>query len=358
MDELADLKLSMQPRTVLINGLGNIGTTLANLLLHYQQQLNISRVILYKNQPQAWQTPALKALADQGAKVVTATPLAGFCQRDYIDVLAEADYVFETREHGLGMAEKDRYAALIADTNHPLQHACSQGSEKHFGVPFMAGLDPSAIAGQPFATVVSCNTHAIAAVLRTICGAALEDLIHADAVVVRRSEDLGSSGRLVGANVVARHLDPTIGTHHAIDACDLFNSLGISASITSSDITTPSQAMHAMRFNVQLKPSSTDLIAIRNRLAQQPFLATTALFDSGEIHSLGRRYGFQGRIFAHAIVVENQLLLQDNRLIGWAFVPQEACTLLSTLAAYLHQTQQYDEGIFQSIVQQLVAPQF
>ena len=57
---------------------------------------------------------------------------------------------------------------------------------------------------------------------------------------------------------------------------------------------------------------------------------------------LGRRYGVQGRLFAHAIVVANDLLISGRSIKGWAFVPQEGNTLLSTLEAFLLQTQPAD----------------
>ena len=74
-------------------------------------------------------------------------------------------------------------------------------------------------------------------------------------------------------------------------------------------------------------------------LEQAPYLSTTDKFDSNRVFELGRRYGFQGRIYSHAIVVSNNLLDDGRRIKGWIFVPQEGNTLLSTLAAYLHQTE-------------------
>lgn len=322
--------------TVLVNGLGNIGTTLVNVLLQHKGRLGIDRVLAYKNQPQDWQTADLQALVAAGAEVIVAPSSSDDPVGDYFQQLRSVDYVFETREHGLANALKSRYQEAIAGSGYRLQAVCAQGSEKGFGVPFMAGLDPTAITLQPLVTVVSCNTHAIAALLQTLCGEQLENLQHADAVVVRRSEDLGSNGRLVAANVVARHLDPVLGTHHAIDATDLFNSIGVAASISSSDITTPSQVMHALRFNLHCnRPMSHELI--QQRLAANPLLATTHKFDSAAIMAQGRRYGFQGRIYSHAVVVNNQLQLNGNTMCGWAFVPQEACTIISTVQAYYQQ---------------------
>ena len=69
--------------------------------------------------------------------------------------------------------------------------------------------------------VVSCNTHGTSAILSTFTGKFLENLKCADAVVVRRSEDITNHSRLVSGNVIAKHLSPDIGTHHAIDVVDM-----------------------------------------------------------------------------------------------------------------------------------------
>ena len=53
---------------------------------------------------------------------------------------------------------------------------------------------------------------------------------------------------------------------------------------------------------------------------------------------LGRRSGFQGRLSAHAVVVANDLFVAGASVRGWAFVPQEGNTLLSTVEAFLLQT--------------------
>jgi glyceraldehyde-3-phosphate dehydrogenase (NAD(P)) len=141
--------------------------------------------------------------------------------------------------------------------------------------------------------------------------------------------------------VVSRHRDPDHGTHHAADAARVFATLGLAPAVTSSDVTTPSQLMHAVRFHVRLR-EPRPAAAIAADLAAHPRLATTAKFDSNRVFELGRRYGVQGRLFAHAIVVANDLLISGRSIKGWAFVPQEGNTLLSTLEAFLLQTQPAD----------------
>ena len=96
--------------------------------------------------------------------------------------------------------------------------------------------------------------------------------------------------------------------------------------------------MHAVRFNVRLRAprAIADIVA---DLSAHPRLATTAKFDSNRVFELGRRYGFQGRLYAHAVVVANDCMVSGRTVKGWAFVPQEGNTLLSTLEAFLLQTE-------------------
>ncbi|MBP6563672.1 MAG: hypothetical protein KA214_09395, partial [Neisseriaceae bacterium] len=227
---------------VLVNGIGNIGTTLLNLLVDYQQALGIDTIYAKKRSVHLWQMNDLRMLQQRGVVLCAdAARLEGF-QAHLEGVVAfetirpRLDYVFETTANGVGLVNQADYAQWPL-----LQGACAQGSEKGFGLPYMAGINEEVILGQKFVQVVSCNTHASLAVLTRWAGARLENLLDADFVVVRRSEDIDGHERLVGASVVARHLDPDIGTHHAIDATDLLHSMGLTPQLTSSDVTTPSQ---------------------------------------------------------------------------------------------------------------------
>lgn len=312
---------------VIVNGAGNIGTTLACLLYDFKEVLNISEVILFKNTPQTWREIDLDILKQKGITVVSST------ETPYSKLITQVDYAFEATANGIGLKNKTLYA-----NSKNLIGACAQGSEKGFGQPFMSGIDNEKITNKKFVQIVSCNTHGAASLLQTICGTNLSNLESADFVVVRRSEDIGNHERLVTANVVARHLSDTIGTHHAIDVKDMFNSTGIDCNITSSDITTPSQLMHATRFTITSK-SPLNLNDINEKFLQNPFIATSNKFDSNFIYELGRRYGKYGRIYNHAIVLTNNLLITKNAVKGWAFVPQEGNSLISTLHAFLLQTQ-------------------
>jgi hypothetical protein len=317
---------------VLVVGAGNIGTTLANLLLAHRRVLAIDEVLVQKvRAPAAFDVPDLTELERRGARVVRAATDAA--SRDLLD---DVGYVFDCRKDGAALRDRERYLALPA-----LRGASAQGSETGFGVPFVAGVNPGAANGARLVQIASCNTHATATLLTALAGADLSRLEEADLVCVRRCEDLGGRERLVGASVVSRHRDPKHGTHHAADAARVFATLGLAPAVTSSDVTTPSQLMHAVRFHVRLREPRA-AAAVAADLATHPHLATTAKFDSNRVFELGRRYGFQGRLFAHAVVVANDLMIVGRDIKGWAFVPQEGNTLLSTLEAFLLQTRPAD----------------
>jgi glyceraldehyde-3-phosphate dehydrogenase (NAD(P)) len=313
---------------VLVAGAGNIGTTLAGVLLAHRRLLGIGEVVVRKvRETQPWDAPELATLQRLGARVVSALPEAAAR-----DLLRSVDYVFDCRREGAALRDRDLYLAAPH-----LRGASAQGSEAGFGVPYVSGVNDAAIAGERLVQIGSCNTHATATLLRVLGGARLENLEDADLVCVRRSEDVGSRGRLVGASVVSRHRDPLHGTHHAADAARVYATLGLAPAVTSSDVTTPTQLMHTIRFNARLRAARTSAQIVA-ALKAEPRLATTAKFDSNRVFELGRRYGVQGRLFAHAIVVANDLLVHDRAVKGWAFVPQEGNTILSTIEAFLLQT--------------------
>ena len=311
---------------ILINGLGNIGTTIANLCLDFKEILAIDKVYVYKNLPESWLGQDIELLREKGAIICSA-------KANTFDVIAEQiDYVFECRDHDIVQKAPNVYLAF----SH-LKGIVAQGSEVGHGLPVMIGVNSELAHNQPRVHVVSCNSHGIAAVMQVFAGSKLENLVDADMVVVRRSEDLSSSKKLVGSNVVIRHRDPEKGTHHATDVRSLFETVDTNCSLSTSDINTPSQLMHAVRFNLQLEKAMVTA-DIPSLIERNPFCSATEKFDSNKIFELGRRYGIQGRIYSHAIICTSSIMLQGDRVKGWAFIPQEGNSILSTIEAYLQQT--------------------
>ncbi|MGJ8655400.1 MAG: hypothetical protein ACSHX6_03035 [Akkermansiaceae bacterium] len=313
---------------ILVNGMGNIGTTLVHLLVEYTELLGIENIYLYKRSIQPWNEAERVHLESLDVILCSSEACGNIACLD--DVLGVVDYIFEAAANGVGLANLERYQELSR-----LKGSCAQGSEKGFGIPFMSGVNDAQVVGEKFVNVVSCNTHGTAAILSTFTGKYLENLKQADVVVVRRSEDLANHARLVSGNVVARHLSPLTGTHHAIDVVDMYETVGIDCSLTSSDITTPSQLTHSVRFNIDLKEPLKE--SIGDLIDANPYVAKTRKFDSNILFEEGRRHGFQGRLYSHAIVVMDNFLVTETSLKGWAFVPQEGNSILSTLHAFMLQ---------------------
>lgn len=314
---------------VLVNGIGNIGTTLLYILVRYKEDLGIDNIYAFKNKPMPWHKDELNDLESIGVQVYSKN-IDGL--KDISTIENNINYIFDCTNNGGGIKNKTWYNSLTG-----LIGASAQGSEKLFGKSFMSGINNSQLLKEKYAHIVSCNTHSLASILTTLSDFTLTDIDHADFVIVRRSEDLGNHERLVSANVVARHLDPNLGTHHSIDVNDLLATINQSVDLTSSDVTTPSQLMHGVRFNVKFK-NEVQRKEIEKRIQMNPLVATSTKFDSNVIFERGRRNGFQGRIYSHAIIISNNLLLKGNNIMGWAFIPQEGNTLISSLHAFGLQT--------------------
>ncbi|MFN2317487.1 MAG: hypothetical protein ABR551_02855 [Gemmatimonadales bacterium] len=316
---------------VLVRGaFGNVGTTVTALLLDFRQALGINKVFTHKRTLLPWTLDAVDRIRAFGAIPCSDAPTPQFVELDRIK--GDINYIFECGAEGVGLHERQDYS-----TYPKLLAACAQGSEKGFGIPYMLGVNDDIILGEQYVQVVSCNCHGIASLMAVFAGRGLEGLSEADFVVVRRSEDLGSHARLVGANVVVRHLDPPHGTHHARDVMDLFQTVAAYPTLRTSDINTPSQLLHSVRFAITLR-SALGQNDIEARLAAAASVSTTKLFDSNAVFDTGRRHGFHGRLYDHAIVVSNMLMVEQATIRGWAFVPQEGATILSTIAAFLRQT--------------------
>jgi glyceraldehyde-3-phosphate dehydrogenase type II len=334
---------------VLVNGIGNLGQTLLCLLSEYKTLLNIDTIYALKNtQISSWNLVDIELLEGLGIVVCTNKQDAYINLPSIIDTV---DYIFDCNANSFGLKNKDWYSSL---TN--LKGCSVQGSEKGFGVSYMSGINDKAIENSKFVHVVSCNTHAISSLIQTFSNNNFSFFVEGDFVVVRRSEDLSNNERLVGANVISRHMEAEIGTHHAIDVKDLFSTIQLPLNIQSSDITTPSQLMHTVRFNIKLT-KIVPLSEINQLIESNTFVSSTTKFDSNIVFELGRRYSKFGRLYSHAIINSNNLLFDDNRIKGWAFIPQEGNTLISTLNAFLIQTKSKDiENIMSNLKAELIRP--
>lgn len=321
---------------VLVDGVGNIGTTLLQVLTAHTELLGIGEVYAHKASVQPWDQPQLRRIKGLGVVLVGDHGSARLA-----DVADEVDYVFDAGRPGGAVSRRSAYDGWAR-----LRGASAQGTEHDFGAPYVHGL---ALPAERWTHVPSCNTHAALAILQTLADGELSEIVSADFVVARRSEDIGQHERLVAGNVVARHLNPVLGTHHAIDADAVLQQLGVHLPMQSSDITTPSQFLHASRFSVRLR-SEIAADAVVARIERNPLVGTTRIFDSNKVFELGRRFGLGGRLYNQAIFVVENLLVKGDTVSGWVLVPQEGNTILSTLGAYVLRC-----GLGPEVMEELVA---
>jgi hypothetical protein len=325
---------------VLVNGVGNIGTTLLQVLTTHRSLLGVEHIYAHKATVHAWDEAQLRRLKGLGVVLVGehgSLPLDAVCD--------EVDYVFDTGRPGGG---RERRAAY--DGWRQLRGGSAQGTEHAFGTPYVHGL------GLPvdrWTHIPSCNTHSALAILRTVADGDLDEIVSADFVVARRSEDIGQHERLVAGNVVARHLDPDLGTHHAIDADAVLRRLGRRIPMQSSDITTPSQFLHATRFTVRLR-TAVNADVVQARIERNPLAGTTRIFDSNKVFEIGRRFGLGGRLYNQAIFVSENLLVSGDEVRGWVVVPQEGNTILSTIGAFVERTQPGSRDVMDELAARLL----
>ena len=128
----------------------------------------------------------------------------------------------------------------------------AQGSEFGFGKPYARGInDEVLIPGEDrFIQIVSCNTHNITTLVKTICAdsGGNYELDGAKFVCIRRANDITQVDKFIPSPSVGRHDDSVFGTHHARDAHSVFETLGKDLELFSSALKVNTQYMHSIWF--------------------------------------------------------------------------------------------------------------
>jgi len=215
----------------------------------------------------------------------------------------------------------------------------AQGSEFGFGKMYARGInDDALVTGEDrFLQIVSCNTHNIAALIKSLAIDAngtnhLED---GRFLCMRRANDISQDGKFVPSPTVGRHDDPRFGTHHARDAHGVFATLGHDLPLWSSAIVLNSQYMHVLQFSLTLDRDVT-VEEVVERLEANPRVALTRKRSANRVFSFGRDHGYFGRILNQTVVPVQTLAVRDGRtVVGFCFTPQDGNALLSSVAATL-----------------------
>ena len=93
--------------------------------------------------------------------------------------------------------------------------------------------------------------------------------------------------------------------------------------------------MHSIWFNLELDRDIA-LDEVRQRLRDNPLVATTDKRYANLIFSFGRDHGYYGRILSQTVVVNPTLAVRRKREVyGFCYTPQDGNSLLSSVAAAL-----------------------
>ncbi len=321
-----------------IVGTGTIGEPLIGLFTDFREYLGIDEVTFHKRTPLASDRSRIRHLQDRGALLATESDrkadfeaLGHTVSLESEEAIARATVVIDCTP--AGNANKEKHYERISGPKGFL----AQGSEAGFGKPYARGVnDETLIPGEDrYIQIVSCNTHNIATLIKTVGAPDAADygLEGGQFVCMRRANDITQVSSFIPAPYVGRHDDPEFGTHHARDAHRVFETLGMDLNLFSSAVKINTQYMHSIWFNLRMA-HDVDRDQVISRLAGNPRVATTDKQHANLIFSFGRDHGYYGRILSQTVVVAPTLLVRRKREVyGFCFTPQDGNSLLSSVAA-------------------------
>lgn len=319
-------------------GTGTIGEPLIGLFTDFKQRWGIDEVTFHKRTPAVNDRAMVEFLVNRGAKLVA--------DDDARDEFARLGHrVAYTAEEALeratvvvdctpaGNANKQKYYQRIQGPRGYI----AQGSEFGFGRPYARGInDEVQDPDDRFVQVVSCNTHNISVLLKTL--SSVEGKISLNAgrfVCMRRANDVSDTKSFIAAPEAGKHDDPEFGTHHARDAYHLFQTIGEKLNLFSSAIKINTQYMHTLWFDLDLGHDTT-LEEVKSALRNNPRVACTNKRSVNQIFSFGRDHGYYGRILSQTVVPTSTLAVPSSRkIVGFCYTPQDGNSLLSSVAATL-----------------------
>lgn len=321
-------------------GTGTIGEPLIGLLSDFKAELGIDEVTFSKKQALLTDRSKVYALRKRGAKLCAEESAwkefekLGMEPSFRIDeALARASVVVDCTP--VGNQNKVQYYEKYTSSTHGF---IAQGSEFGFGKMYARGINDSTLTHgkDKFIHVVSCNTHNLSVLIKTIAmnnGNDPHGLESARFVCIRRANDISQDGDFIPAHQVNRHKEGRFGTHHARDAHELFKTLQLDLDLFSSAIKTNTQYMHTIWFHLLLKGKITKEEVLK-RLKECDRVALTYKNSSNAVFSFGRDHGHFGRILNQTVLVEATLeVVNEQEVFGWCFTPQDGNALLSSVAA-------------------------
>jgi glyceraldehyde-3-phosphate dehydrogenase type II len=328
----------MGEHIVHVIGTGTIGEPLVGILADLRGELGIDEVTFAKRRPLIQDRSKVFSLMNRGANLAAEknvwAEFRGLGMEptyDYAEAIGRASVVVDCTPDGSGVDNKHRFYERFADS---VRGFLAQGSEFGFGKPFAYGINDKALTpNDKFIQVVSCNTHNISAILKTLAVDEKSNrLREGKFLCIRRASDISDEKSFIPSPKVSSHEQPW-GTHHARDAVYLFRTLGHELDLFSSAMKINSQYMHCIWFDISLNHDTT-IAGVHDLIQGNPRIAVTYKDMASLVFSFGRDHGRFGRILNQTVVVMKSLhVRKENEILGFSFTPQDGNSILSSIAA-------------------------
>jgi len=329
--------MAAKKHIVHVVGTGTIGEPLIGMFTEFKDKWGIDEITFHKRTPNADDRAMINSLLARGARLAA-------------DEQARDDFARLGHRVSYTAEEAVERATVVVDCSpagndnkHFYQSVkgpkgfMAQGSEFGFGKPYARGInDEVQSPDERFVQIVSCNTHNISVLLKTI--ATHNGKISLDSgqfVCMRRANDISDTKSFLAAPQAGKHDDHEFGTHHARDAHHLFQTVGEKLNLFSSAIKINTQYMHTLWFDLELKHDSS-LDEVKNALRANPRVACTNKRSVNQIFSFGRDHGYYGRILSQTVMPMSTLTVpRPRKVVGFCYTPQDGNSLLSSVAATL-----------------------
>jgi glyceraldehyde-3-phosphate dehydrogenase (NAD(P)) len=321
-------------------GTGTIGEPLIGLFCDFRSKLGIDEVTFHKRTPLLRDRSKVRGLLKRGARLaVDEDAVEAFKDLGiepgltHDEALDRATVVIDCTPVGLKNKEK-----IFKKYENRVKGFIAQGSEFGFGKMYARGINDRALrrGEDRYIQVVSCNTHNIAVLINSIAykdGTDYDNLVEGKFLCMRRANDISQSEKFSPAPVVNLHDDPEFGTHHAHDACHLFETLGVKPNVWSSSVKLNTQYMHTVWFDIRTR-DDVRVDEVIDRFRKNDRISLTYKTDTNEVFSFGRDHGHYGRILNQTVIPHETIAVRGkNEVIGFCFTPQDGNALLSSVAA-------------------------
>lgn len=326
-------------KIVHVVGTGTIGEPLIGLLCDAQKDLGIDEITFYKHSPVLEDRPKIRGLTKRGANLSTSKDkMKDFKELgteplyEAEEAIKRADVVIDCTPKGQGLRNKEKYYNKYKKN---ISGFLAQGSEFGFGKMYAVGINDEAINEKDqFIHIVSCNTHNIAVLIKTLAiDGRKNNLKEGRFLCIRRANDLSQVKSFIPSPEVGTHKDGKMGTHHAVDVNQLYKTLGINLNVFSSALKLNTQYMHSIWYDLKLK-YKTDKEEVIDKYRDNPSVAVTYKRAANLVFSFGRDHGHYGRILDQTVAVLPSVhVINENEVIGFCFTPQDGNSLMSSISA-------------------------